>query len=336
MSYLLIGLAGPELTRQEREWLRRPQVGGLTLFSRNIVSLDQVCALVEAIREADPAALICIDQEGGRVQRMGEPCTVLPPLRALGDCYRDDDDEGITLAYQHAWLMASEMRALGIDLSFAPVLDIDCGSAVIGDRAFAADPLVVKELARAYIKGMHAAGMPATGKHFPGHGSIVPDTHVDHASDDRSFEDLAISDLRPFTVAVGHGLDAVMMAHVSYPQVCSQAAGYSSTWINAILRDRIGFQGIVFSDDLGMRAAEIAGNFQQRLTRSMDAGCDFALVCNADDVALAFEQIGEWPEPAATDPRSRLRLKPPPIPTWNEFVSSADRELARTQLESLA
>jgi len=330
MSYFLIGIGGTQLSKREREWLGRPEVGGLTLFARNIEA-----DLITEIRAVDPDALICIDQEGGRVQRIKTPCTTLPPLKAIGDLFQNDDDDGITLAYHHAWLMAAEMRALGIDLSFAPVLDLDCGSSVIGDRSFSADPLTIKALARAYLKGMQSASMPATGKHFPGHGSILADTHVDSASDTRPFDELAINDLRPFTVAIGQGLDAVMMAHVVYPQVCSQAAGYSKIWIQDVLRQRIGFQGIVFSDDLGMRAAECAGGYQQRLDLSLSAGCDFVLVCNSDDVAAAFRQISQWPEPSEDDPRTKLRRAPPPRPAWELFAKSPERAAAQEMLRLL-
>ncbi len=336
MSYLLIGLEGTSLTAQEKEWLASPQVGGLTLFSRNVESVEQVQALVSEIRQLDPAALLCIDQEGGRVQRIGAPCTALPALGRVGDAYRSDEDHGLSLAFDHAWLMAAEMRALGLDLSFAPVLDLARGSQVIGDRSFGADPNQIKELARAYIKGMHEAGMPATGKHFPGHGSVLPDTHVDFASDQRPFDEIAISDLRPFTVAAKHGLDAVMMAHVCYPKICSHAAGYSSEWIQTILRQRIGFEGAVFSDDLGMRAAESAGSYQARVARSMQAGCDFVLVCRPDDVAACFKEVTDWPPIADVDPRDRLRRSPPPAPNWTEFIDSPHRLEAQARLDCLA
>jgi len=266
------------------------------------------------------------------VQRITEPCTRLPSLGSLGRAYDEDPDEALELSFRHGWLMASEMLALGLDLSFAPVLDLDRDSDVIGDRAFHRQIEPVKDLSRAYIKGMHEAGMVATGKHFPGHGSVHADTHLDIAIDERPFEQIAIADLRAFNVALGQGLDAVMMAHVIYSRVCPQAAGYSSIWCQDILRQRMGFAGIIFSDDLGMQAATQKGDFAARLTASLAAGCDFALVCRPRDVALAMAQI-EPQTPATTDVRSRLRGRAGPV--WEIFCDAPERAMAQSQLAVL-
>jgi beta-N-acetylhexosaminidase len=332
VSRILIGLEGTRLSEQERDWLARPDVAGVVQFTRNFQSVEQFIALNHSIRQIDPDALICIDQEGGRVQRIREPCTILPPLRLTGKEWDEDEDEGLQVAYLHAWLMASEMLALGVDISFAPVLDLDRGCAVIGDRAFHGNTDGVRELGRAYLKGMHEAGMATTGKHFPGHGCVSEDTHLDVALDDRPFEDIAIDDLRPYSVALRHGLDAVMMAHVIYPQVCPQPAGYSSVWCRKILRERMGFGGVIFSDDLGMRAAEQAGNFKDRMQLSLDAGCDMVLVCRPDDVAAAMAQI-PVSEPQAEDRRADLRARVEV--EWNEFKDSGEREAARVVLQLL-
>jgi beta-N-acetylhexosaminidase len=332
LSQLFIGLQGLEISAEEALWLARPDVGGVVLFSRNFESVNQLQTLNESIRVTCPGAIICIDQEGGRVQRILEPCTPLPALGGLGVLYDDDNDEGLALCFQHGWLMASEMLALGCDLSFAPVLDLNQGSEVIGDRAFHHSIEAVKDMSRAYIKGMHSAGMVATGKHFPGHGSVVADTHHAIAVDEREFDAIAIADLRAFNVAIRQGLDAVMMAHVIYPKVCSQPAGYSQAWCQQILRQRIGFQGLIFSDDLGMRAATDIGDYSMRLRASLDAGCDICLVCRPEDVRQAMDQI-EPPATAVVDVRDRLRGKFGH--SWDDFSISTERELAQVALSTL-
>lgn len=331
MTGILIGLEGPALTPREAEWLDRDDVVGVVQFSRNFASVKQFIELNQAIRDACPSALISIDQEGGRVQRIGAPCTVLPPLGALGAIWDDDHDEALEVCFRHAWLMASEMLALGVDVSFAPVLDLDRGSAVIGNRAFHRDSEVVKELGRAYLKGMAEAGMAAVGKHFPGHGWVAADTHDEVALDQRPLDDIAINDLRPYSVALRHKLDAVMMAHVIYPQVCERPAGYSSRWCQQILRQRMGFVGVIISDDLGMRAAADAGDFNDRYRASKEAGCDLVLVCRPDDVAAAMGQI-----PASTpETPAQQRLLARKRPDWNELEHSADREMAVIAVESM-
>lgn len=332
MSYLVIGVEGPELSGQEREWSARPEVGGVILFDRNCKSPAQVQALCSSIREVDAAALICIDQEGGPVQRIRAPLTDLPPLRTLGRRYDRDEDDALELAFLHGRLMASEVLALGVDLSLAPVLDLDGPSAAVGERALHGDPEVVKELGRAYIKGMHEAGMAACGKHFPGHGTVIPDTHVSAAEDCRSFSDIAISDLRPFTVAIQHGLEAVMMAHVVYPEVERCAAGYSRRWIGEILRDRIGFEGAVISDDLGMAAAGDAGDLSGRLHAALAAGCDLLLVCRVEDVRELFATAKEFPRPGA-DRRGPLRARRRVV--WADLASDPERALWRERLAGL-
>ncbi|MDX1568855.1 MAG: beta-N-acetylhexosaminidase [Xanthomonadales bacterium] len=332
MSYLVIGLAGPELTDEERRWLARDEVGGAILFSRNFHSVDQVRRLCDAIREVDRDAVILIDQEGGRVQRIGEPLTVLPPLGAIGAVYDDDEDLAMDVAFVHGKLMAMEVLAIGADLSLAPVLDLRRKGSIIADRAFHADPLVVKALGRTYIKGMHDAGMAACAKHFPGHGSVEQDTHLEHAVDPRPFDELAITDLRPFTVAIQEGLDAVMMAHVVYPEIDERPAGYSRVWIQDILRKRIGFEGVVISDDLGMAAACDVGGFEDRLTCALEAGCDLVLVCRPDDVARVFGEVRQWPQPGE-DRRALIRAGE--HPDWGSVsIDDAHQEL-RERLAAL-
>ena len=206
---------------------------------------------------------VTIDQEGGRVQRLREGFTALPPLGVLGRIREEDPDRAQDLAYRHARVMAGEMLAAGIDLSFAPVLDLDRGSSVIGERAFSPAVATVVALGRAYLAGMHDAGMKTTGKHFPGHGSIPADSHTHDVVDERTLEEIEVTDLQPFAQLAGD-LDAMMIAHVSYPCVDRVPAGYSERWLRGCLRGRLGYRGVIVSDDLGMHAARVAGDLPTR------------------------------------------------------------------------
>lgn len=291
---LVIGVAGTELTAQERDWLQHDACAGVILFTRNFASKAQVAELSQAIREAAPRPqLICVDQEGGRVQRFREGYSALPPLEGFGRLYAQDPAAALKLAGEHAWLMASEIKASGVDLSFAPVVDLGRGNLAIGNRAFSEDPQVVAAFTRAYVDGMHAAGMAATLKHFPGHGSVLADTHFDEAVDPRTLDELRALDLVPFVAGIDAKADAVMMAHVVYPAVAPEPAGYSRRWIEDILRaDRaaggLGFRGVVFSDDIGMAAAFSVGGIKSRIDAHLDAGCDVVLVCHPE---LAEESL---------------------------------------------
>lgn len=278
---LVIGVAGTELTAQERDWLQHDACAGVILFKRNFASKTQVAELSAAIREAAPRPqLICVDQEGGRVQRFQEGYSALPALEGFGRIYAADPVRALALAEEHAWLMASEIRATGVDLSFAPVVDLGRGNLAIGDRAFSTEPDVVAEFARAYVRGMHSAGMAATIKHFPGHGTVREDTHFDVAVDHRSLDAMRATDLVPFVAGIEAKAEAVMLAHVTYPLIAPEPAGYSPYWINTILREEMGFRGVVFSDDIGMAAAFSAGGIKQRIDAHLDAGCDVVLVCH--------------------------------------------------------
>ena len=287
---LVIGVAGMELSAQERDWLQDDACAGVILFKRNFGSRTQAMELCAAIRESTHRPLlVCVDQEGGRVQRFQDGYSALPPLQGLGELYLRDRAAALELAEQHAWLMASEIRATGIDLSFAPVVDVGHGNLAIGDRSFSEDPQVVAELTRAYVRGMHSVGMAATLKHFPGHGTVREDTHFDTAVDDRTLDQIRAHDLVPFVAGIEAGADAVMLAHVVYPQVAPEPAGYSPRWINEILRGEMGFRGVVFSDDIGMAAAFSAGGIKARVEAHLDAGCDVVLVCHPElvDESLA-------------------------------------------------
>lgn len=289
---LVIGVAGKELTAQERDWLQHDACAGVILFSRNFASKAQVAELSQAIREAAPRPqLVCVDQEGGRVQRFREGYSALPPLEGFGRLYAQDRASALQLAEEHAWLMASEIRATGVDLSFAPVVDLGRGNLAIGNRAFSADPEVVADFTRAYVRGMHAAGMAATLKHFPGHGSVLEDTHFNDAVDPRPLEEIRALDLVPFVAGIEAKADAVMMAHVVYPAVAPEPAGYSKRWIEEILRAEMGFRGVVFSDDIGMAAAFSAGGIKQRVDLHLDAGCDVVLVCHPELVEESLAAV---------------------------------------------
>ncbi len=285
---VLIGLNAFELTAEEKDWLSKPAVGGVVLFTRNYRDIPQLIALCTSIREAAGRnLLICVDHEGGRVQRFKEGFTRLPPLAVLGKMYRESAQNALDFAYRHARVMATELLLCGVDLSFAPVLDLGGRSIVIGDRAFDSRSDVIIELSGAYIAGMHDAGMMATGKHFPGHGSVVADSHTDDVCDARSMQEIEQADMKPFA-ALSEKLDAMMMAHVLYPAVDARPAGYSSFWIQSVLRQKLGFRGTVFSDDLGMFAAEVAGGMVERVEQSLEAGCDVVLVCHPKDVRELF------------------------------------------------
>lgn len=281
---ILIGLPGTGLDEQGREQLAHPAVGGVVLFTRNFENRAQLDELVSDIRSAsEPRPLICIDQEGGRVQRLQDGFTRLPALGVLGKLGRSDPQKALDMAYRHGRVMATEMLSCGIDLSFAPVLDLDRGSCVIGDRALSDSPAEVIRLGRAYLAGMHDSGMKTTGKHFPGHGSIVADSHVDDVSDGRALKEISESDLQPF-LDLAPELDALMIAHVVYPRVDSVPAGYSKKWLKGLLREEMKYRGVIISDDLGMHAARVAGGLVERTLLCLEAGCDLALVCQPEDV----------------------------------------------------
>lgn len=278
---LMMDLHGTVLSAEEKELLAHPLVGGVILFSRNYESVEQLELLVKQVRAAtNKRLLISVDHEGGRVQRFKGEFTTLPALATLYDA-SDDEEEFSILSHHHGWLMASELRSVDIDFSFAPVLDLNYGvSNVIGDRSFHRQPHIVSRLAVDYIEGMREAGMASTGKHFPGHGAVVADSHVDIPKDNRSFDEIWGEDVIPFATLINKGLDAVMPAHVIYTEVDNKPAGFSKIWLQDILRTKLSFKGVIFSDDLSMEGASVAGGFAERAEAAMIAGCDMALVCN--------------------------------------------------------
>ncbi len=287
LGSVMLDLAGPELFGEEREVLAHPSVGGVILFTRNYVEPRQLQTLVAAIHAVrDPPLLVAVDHEGGRVQRFCEGFTTLPPCAAFGKLYDRDPGLAVRAARDCGWLMAAELRAVGVDLSFAPVLDLDSGrSSVIGDRAFHREPEAIARLAEAYLRGMADVGMAAVGKHFPGHGSVAGDSHHERPVDRRPYAELRKRDLIPFERLIRAGLPGIMPAHVRYPEVDPQPAGFSRAWLQGVLRGELGFEGCIFSDDLTMAGAEVAGNHADRGRLALEAGCDMVLVCNHPDGA---------------------------------------------------
>jgi beta-N-acetylhexosaminidase len=279
---VMLDLAGTELDAEERDLLLHSAVGGVILFARNYQSPEQMAALTAAIHALrEPRLLIAVDQEGGRVQRFRAGFTRLPPAGRFGALHRHQPQRARQTAQRIGWLMAAELRAVGVDFSFAPVLDLDRGvSLVIGDRAFAHGVNTASELAIAWVAGVRAAGMAAVGKHFPGHGGIAADSHLELPVDGRALADLMIEDLVPFARLIDHGLEAIMPAHVVYPRIDPYPAGFSRFWLGDVLRGRLGFQGVVFSDDLNMAAAGAGGDYAERARAALAAGCDMLLVCN--------------------------------------------------------
>lgn len=285
---VMLDLQGPTLEPEEAERLKHPATGGVILFRRNFIDPDQLSELVRDIRQHRPGLLIAVDHEGGRVQRFREGFTPLPAAAQYARFQKPEYCE------QAGWLMAAELRAVGIDFSFAPVLDVEQGlSTVIGDRAFGHTPEEVALYAGAFLKGMHRAGMAGVGKHFPGHGGVIEDSHFALPVDHRRFDEMASWDLEPFRTLIPAGLEGIMPAHVIYDQLDAAPAGFSSFWIRQVLRQDLDFKGAVFSDDLSMAGARLAGTAPERAERALDAGCDMVLVCNEpESAAQVLDHLG--------------------------------------------
>ncbi|HZX30512.1 MAG TPA: beta-N-acetylhexosaminidase [Rhodocyclaceae bacterium] len=333
---LMIDIVGTELTDLDRERLCHPLVGGIILFSRNfsdVAQLEKLTAEIHGLRS--PRLLIAVDHEGGRVQRFREGFTRLPAMSALGAAWEQDAESALNKARQVGYVLAAELRARGVDLSFTPVLDLDYGcSTVIGARSFHRRPEVVARLAGALIEGLRQAGMAACGKHFPGHGHVEADSHVAIPVDERSFHELQ-EDIAPYRQLV---LDAVMPAHVTYPAVDGKTAGFSNVWIN-YLRNDVKFDGVIFSDDLSMEGASVVGGVVDRVEAAHRAGCDMLLLCNApDSVGEVLEKWRPTEDAARASARSRRieNLVPAtPAPVWPDLLADGGYQAAVQATSSL-
>jgi beta-N-acetylhexosaminidase len=320
----MIDLRGTTLAADERQWLESPLVGGVILFTRNFASVEQLralCAELHAVRQ--PPLLVTVDHEGGRVQRFREPFFRLPPMRALGRLYDEDRDLALKSAAACGWLMAAELRSVGVDLSFAPCVDLDRGLAeVIGDRALHRDARAVGVLGRRLVAGAKKAGMAATAKHFPTHAGAHSDSHTEFAVDKRVLADLD-DDLKPYRELIANTLASVMVAHVSFPAVDSRPASLSSFWIKDYLRGELAFKGAVISDDLSMVGAAVVGPVEARVRLALEAGCDLVLLCNAPEkVPPVLESLRGYVNPAAQVRLTRLHGRGGV--DWEELHASAD------------
>ncbi|MBT7952589.1 MAG: beta-N-acetylhexosaminidase [Gammaproteobacteria bacterium] len=306
LGSIMMDLRGLQLEPDERELLQHPLVGGIILFSRNFADVEQLQNLTREIHSLrNPPLLIAVDHEGGRVQRFRQGFCALPPCHSFGELYDQDHHLGLAAAEKAGWLMAVELLSVGVDFSFAPVLDVDRGiSQVIGDRAFHSDPETVANLAKFYTRGMKRAGMAAIGKHFPGHGSVKEDSHHAVPVDKRRYEDVAMLDMIPFERLLKSHLQGIMPAHVIFSQVDDKPAGFSVPWLQGVLRQQLGFQGTIFSDDISMAGAEALGNYTQRAEAAITAGCDMVLICNNQDAAIKVLQTLE----IESTPASQVRL----------------------------
>lgn len=277
---IIMDVSGLTLSTQEQQQLIKPSIGGVILFGRNFESIEQVTLLIKDIRQINKNLLIAVDHEGGRVQRFQTGFTHLPAMEKLGALYDKNPNIAIDKAFSCGFVLAYELLTIGVDFSFAPVLDVNHNnSSVIGDRAFHSNPDVIVKLAGSLISGMHKAGMKCVGKHFPGHGFVTLDSHLDLPVDNRPMSDL-LQDMKPFKALINHGLDALMPAHVVYDQVDDKPAGFSAKWIKDILQSQLGFNGLIFSDDLSMQGAHFIKDMRNRVKASLDSGCDMVLICN--------------------------------------------------------
>jgi beta-N-acetylhexosaminidase len=334
---VMLDLAGPELTASEGELLRHPLVGGVILFARNYHSPQQLCRLTAAIRALRrPELLIAVDHEGGRVQRFQAGFTRIPPMRQLGLAWDRDRKQAGAAAQDIGYVLASELLACGVDFSFTPVLDVDFGaSGVIGDRAFHRDPAAIAQLASGLIAGLREAGMASVGKHFPGHGYVRADSHHAVPVDERSYAAIEAADLLPYRELIRkHEMQAVMPAHVVYPEVDAHPAGFSSRWLRGILRGELGFEGMIFSDDLSMEGASVAGGAVERAEAALAAGCDMVLLCNAPESARSLlARLG----PRHLDQRRADAMRGARLPAGLEALVKSPRFLqAKAGLERVA
>jgi len=318
----MLDLDGTSLSDTERELLMQSPVGGVIFFARNISSKEQFMALTAEVSALRPELLLAIDQEGGRVQRLREGYTILPPMQRLGTLFNEDSKRGAELLHNTGWLLAAEVIASGLDFSFAPVLDLDSSHCeVIANRSFSLDPTIAGAAAGLFIDGMAEAGMAATGKHFPGHGGVTADSHLEIPYDARSLAELQSRDLVPFK-ALSPKLQGIMPAHIVFPEVDSKAVGFSSYWLQNILRNELAFEGVIFSDDLSMKGADQLGTYAEKAEAALSAGCDMVLVCNNRQGALEVLEFLQTRVEAYSSPRLPI-MKAQKQWQWAELVNEA-------------
>ncbi len=331
---LMLDVDGLVLSSDDRQLLANPQVGGVILFARNILSREQVCTLVAEIRSCSKNILIAVDQEGGRVQRFSHGFTKIPSMQQVGDLVESAGSEGVALSRELGWLMASEVLACGLDISFAPVLDVDRDtSSIIGDRAFSDQPKKVITAAAAFIEGMQDAGMASTGKHFPGHGGVIADSHLEAPVDNRSWDQLKRHDLMPFQ-SLAKTLSGIMPAHITFPSIDPDSVGFSVFWLKEVLKEQLGFSGVIFSDDLSMKAADIVGSYVDKAKAALAAGCDMILVCNDRKGArevLSYMEYQQIPMSALIE-----SMRPNKSVNWAELERSPRRKVVIEKLASVA
>jgi beta-N-acetylhexosaminidase len=328
----MVDVAGRTLTPEDREVLRHPLVGSVILFTRNYSDPEQLAALVADIRGLrSPPLLVAVDHEGGRVQRFRAGFSVLPAMRRVGQEYDLDHQQGLAMAGSLAWLMAMELRVVGIDYSFAPCVDLDYGvSEIIGDRAFHSDPEIVAKLALAFVQGMRQAGMAATAKHFPGHGAVVADSHLALPVDRRTLADIT-ADLLPYRRLIPNDLAAIMMGHVLFPEVDSVPASFSRRWVTEFLRGELDFRGVVFADDLTMEGASAMGGVVERAEAALAAGCDVLPVCNRrESVVALLDGLKSSPGPASQ--MRVLRMRGKEAPARAELLASSEYRVCQDWL----
>ncbi len=301
---LMLDVEGYELTDEDKELLQHPIVGGVIYFARNFKSPEQVSELTSQIRAIRPELLIAVDQEGGRVQRFKSPLTRIPPMQSFSPLFEKNESSTLQTLINCGWLLASELKTMGIDFSFTPVLDVDkCFCEVIANRSFSENPAHVTAMAGALIEGLHEAGMAVVGKHFPGHGGVSGDSHHVLPIDNRSIHELSEKDLLPF-MSLSEELDAIMPAHIRFPKVDENPVCFSKTWLKSVLRDDCGFTGAIMSDDLSMAGAHGMGTYAERARAAMAGGCDMVLVCNNREGAI---EVLDVLEPLSSESESRLQ-----------------------------
>ena len=331
---VIIDIAGTSLTEDDKKVLAHPLVGGIIYFARNYESIEQITSLSQDIRQHRPDILIAVDQEGGRVQRFKAGFTRLPAMQRFLPLYRKNQQAALSLVEDCGWLMAVELLAVGVDLSFAPVLDVDDNFCqVIADRAFSPKPEEVTELAGAFMRGMQDAGMATTGKHFPGHGSVSGDSHAVSPVDNRTMEQIARHDLIPFKTLLP-SLHAVMPAHIIFPKIDSLPVGFSPYWLQTQLREILCFDGVIFSDDLTMEGAAVAGNYGERAIAAIDAGCDMILVCNnREGVLEALAALDSYPQVNNVEQRNTRIARMQATKKWSvDELQSSHRYTATTTI----